>query len=527
MTAPGASGHDRSASQGWIARLVASHAVLAAGVGLIGGIGIAFIGARISPLLGLAGVLGAGATAFFLRFPVLALYALAFAVPVERFGRISDDTSTFTLSITRGIGVLAMMALVPVLVMHRRRPFVNGALLLWTVFTGICLLTLTYTSDLIPGVRVAAGYVGNILFLFTVMNLVRGDTVEETRHRAHITIIWWLVASTAVALYSIYDWHLGSGRTGGIPVTDINPQAGAQLAEYRWSTVWMDSAEEMTLGGLSIRRSMGSTSHAAVFGINLIMSIPFYFYVICRERGRALAALMWVGLAASLYCVLLTNTRATLAVAIGVMGLCVLFRLVRITSAMIMGGIVLVLVAPFALPEDIFDRVLDWKNYSTTRSAAMQIRLDYWVAGRHAIADHWLLGNGMGNQRVVLDYLRNPIEGKSHMHNIYLQTLMDVGVVGWAVFLAFLGVVVRSSVRAMRIFRAIGDRPSHEFMSAAVVLIIGVLVYGLQVDVFYFPLKAWWLVLGLVFVMSHHAEQAAKSIQSPPRNTDDHATAHA
>lgn len=501
----------RSALDRWIARALEMPLLVAAAVGGIGGAAIAFLGARISPMLGIAAVLGAGAGVLFLRFPILALYALAFCVPIERFGRISDDTAAFSISVTRGVGLLALASLVPVLVMRKRQPFINNALLLWCAFTSVGLLTLAYTSDLIPGVRIASGYVGNILFLFTVMNLVRGDSLEQTRARAHITVLWWLIASTAVALYSIYDWHFGSGTTGGIPVTDINPQAGAQLAEHRWSTVWLDSAEEMTLGGLSIRRSMGSTSHAAVFGINLIMSIPFYLYAISRERGRILEPLMWIGLAASMYCVLLTNTRATLACAVGVLGLCVLYKIVRITPAMIIGGIVLVLIAPFALPEDIFDRVLDWKNYSATRSAAMQIRLDYWVAGRQAIADHWLLGNGLGNQRVVLDYLRNPIEGKSHMHNIYLQTLMDVGVIGWAIFIAFLAVVVRSAARATRIFRMLRDRASYDFMAASMVLIIGVLVYGLQVDVFYFPLKAWWLILGMVFVMHRHAESLAAS----------------
>jgi O-antigen ligase len=385
---------------------------------------------------------------------------------------------------------------------------VNVPLWLWSGFTALGLLTLTYTNDLIPGVRIASGYVGNILVLFTVMNLVRGDTLDETRRRADIAILYWLAASTAVAAYSIWDWHFGSGRTGGIPVTSLDPQAGAQLAKYRWATVWIDSAEEQTLGGLSIRRSMGSTSHAAVFGINLIMSLPFYLYVIARERGKGflLSGLMWLGLAASMYCVLLTNTRATLAAAIGVLGLSVMLKLVRITPVMILGGIALVLLGPLVLPVDIFERVLDWKNYSTTRSAAMSIRLDYWGSGWRAITEHPIMGNGLGNQRVVLEYLKNPIEGKSHMHNIYLTTLMDVGVFGWMVFLGFLIATVRACVRARRIFRTIGDIASYQMMSATLVLMIGVLVYGMQVDVFYFPLKAWWLVIGMMFVMSRHAE---------------------
>ena len=502
------------------ARLRGSPLVLAVCTGLVGGVGVAFLGNAISPMLGVAAVVAAGVTAYFLRFPTLALYALAFSVPVERFGRISDDTSAFTLSVTRGVGLLSLAALVPVLVMGRRRPFVNGPLGWWCAFVAVGLLTLTYTSDLTPGVRIAGGHLGNILFMFTVMNLAMSDSVEESRRRSRIAILLWLLASTLVALYSIYDWHYGSGQTGGIPISETDPQAGAQLAEFRWSTVWIDSAEKETLGGLSIRRSMGSTSHAAVFGINLIMTIPFFFYLIRHCASRWIKWVMWAGLAASMYCVLLTNTRATLALAVGILGLCVILRLVRITPVFIIGGIAAALAAPFFLPEDIFERVLDLRNYQTSKSQAMSIRLEYWGAGLRAIADHWVMGNGLANQRVVLDYLEHPFEGKSHMHNIYLQTLMDVGVFGWGLFLMFLASTVRCCTRARRIFVTAGNKEDADMLTSALVMMIGVLIYGLQVDVFFFPLKGWWMVLGLVYVMARHGQLLVAERDAALRTAD-------
>jgi hypothetical protein len=59
---------------------------------------------------------------------------------------------------------------------------------------------------------------------------------------------------------------------------------------------------------------MGSTSLAAVFGINLLMSLPFFMYFIRVPREMTFRGLMLVGLAATLYCLLLTNTRSAILV---------------------------------------------------------------------------------------------------------------------------------------------------------------------------------------------------------------------
>jgi hypothetical protein len=97
------------------------------------------------------------------------------------------------------------------------------------------------TSNLEGGQQIASGAFGNVLLLVTMNRLAYADSFAETLRRATLAINLWLLASTAVCAYSIYDWHFDSGAIGGIPIDSVDPQAGAQLLEHRWSTVWLDT----------------------------------------------------------------------------------------------------------------------------------------------------------------------------------------------------------------------------------------------------------------------------------------------
>jgi len=472
---------------------------MALGVG--GGLLFAFGAQRISPMAAVAGIAGIGFILLLLRIPLLGLTVLAAMIPVERFGRLTDDTATFTISIMRILGMLVVFAIVASHLRNRRPVIIGTPLVLWCVCVGFALVSMTYSTDIEGGIAIASGEFGNILFLFAIANLVYADNIEELLSRARLAILVWLVSSTMMALYSIGDWHFGSGVAGGIPINEVDPQAGAQLTKYRWATVWQDTAEA-SLGGLPLRRSMGPTSHAAVFGINLLMSLPFFIYALRSDRFRgATRALMAVGLMASCYCILLTNTRAVMVFAALTMMLCVFWGLLQIRRWMIVGGFIGIVLVIAVMPADVFNRAFDLSNYTVANSEAIRVRLDYYQAGLRAISDHWLAGVGVGNSHVMLEYLKNPIGGRSTMHNIYLQTALDVGVFGLSVFLCFVGTLLLWANRVARVLRHVDDGDDYRLVVAIRVMMVIVLLFGLQVDVFFFPLKAWWLAAGIVIAL--------------------------
>jgi hypothetical protein len=52
-------------------------------------------------------------------------------------------------------------------------------------------------------------------------------------------------------------------------------------------------------------------------------------------------------------------------------------------------------------------------------------------------------------------------------------------------------------------------------MVACQIATLGVLCYGVQVDVFHFPLKGWWLVAGITCVMYRFARAMGRRPNPP------------
>jgi O-antigen ligase len=166
--------------------------------------------------------------------------------------------------------------------------------------------------------------------------------------------------------------------------------------------------------------------------------------------------------------------------------------------------VALVLVVLAIAPVDIYNRVLDVSNYSPEHAATLRIRLAYWQAAARIIEENWLTGIGAGNELAVPRYVTIDTPEQTNVHNDYLQTTMETGVFGALLFFSLLAFLLRQSLRAAA---AVRGRPAFEsdywFLVACQVAMIATLVYGLQVDVFHFPLKGWWLVAGLVCVKAH------------------------
>src|SRR5262249_17261860 len=130
------------------------------------------------------------------------------------------------------------------------------------------------------------------------------------------------------------------------------------------------------------------------------------------------------------------------------------------------------------------------------------LRLRFWEAGWTGFTKNWLFGSGLGNQLVVPKYVRVVSPRRISAHNEYLNMLVEVGIVGFALFFATVAVIVRASVRAASLLKRLpGRKEQYWFMIAAQVTLIAGLLDGIQVDVFHFPLKGWWLIAGLSLAM--------------------------
>jgi len=201
--------------------------VLAGCCGLIGGGILVVAASNLSPViagLAMCGLLVAVAIMF---SPSLGLLLTAAVIPIERLGRLTADTNMYTVSLMRIIGLLALASFL-VHAVHRKWKFRFGKpFFAYLVYCGLAILTVFYTTDPLSTVRSGSAILGNLIFFFLVINMVRSWRLTKA------ALLVWLASSVLVGVYTMYDWHFGRA---------VNVQRIGEL-QARFQTVYSDTAE--------------------------------------------------------------------------------------------------------------------------------------------------------------------------------------------------------------------------------------------------------------------------------------------
>jgi hypothetical protein len=462
-----------------------------AAAGIAGGPVLVFLGTQASPLVAAALMVGGVAAGAVAIWPIAGFLLTALVVPLERIGRFTNDSSMYTISLMRALGMLTLGALLLHTFLGRRRIALPRPVVWYGLYTVVAMVTLVYTTDWLSSVRAIAAMLGNLLFFFLVVNMVR-----EPAH-ARWAVILWLACTVAIGVFTIYQWH----NPSAVVHDDPRNATGERSTDQRFSTVLNDVSEFQMLR--TVPRAIGTTSAAAVYGINLLLTLPFFGYLFKVLRGPARGAVA-AGAAIVCYNVFLTNTRAAV-ITLGVTGaLIVCYRLVRIRlGGVLVAALLSAAVLPFA-PSALYTRIFDVSRYSLAGSDTLRVRLSYWEEALEIFADNWLLGVGIGNQAELPRRLsaRMQMPPNSTVHNEYLQSLLETGLLGYPLLVAFVVCLHRRCRAAEQLHRRAGDDELVWLLVAARVAFWTVLFYAVQVDVLHFPLKGWWLAMGLVVVMS-------------------------
>lgn len=472
----------------------ASTRLFPAAVGTTAGALLVLLGTAASPVLAAAVVAGLVVVGVIVAFPYWGFLLTAAVVPLERIGRFTDDSSMTTVSLMRVVGTLALGAVLVHLLMRRKKVVITLPAMLYTGYFVVGLLTLAHTTDYEFGVRSSFAILGNLLFFLLVVNIVKRP------EHARAAIVCWLLSTTAIGVFTIYQWH----NPGAVITEDRFNSTGERSSEERFSTVLSDQSEYQLLDGTP--RALGTSSHPAVYAINLILTLPFFAYAYRTVPHRLVRLLIAAAGAITCYNVVLANTRAALLTMAIVLVLLATMRLVRVTAMGVGAMVVAAALSIPLVPGAIWDRVLDVSNYSLERSETLRARLTYWNEALSMLSDSWLLGIGIGNQTELPRRLseRMYMPPNSTVHNEYLQSLLETGLLGYPLLVAFIVVLYRRSKAAEHDFFKAGSSGDALLLRASRVALLAVLVYGLQVDVLHFPLKGWWLAMGIVAALYEH-----------------------
>lgn len=473
-------------SRGRQTRLLAFGAL----VGCAGAALTAVLANAASPVIAAVGVVGLVVAGAMLASPRFAIMAVCFSVPFERIGRLTNDYDAVAVSVNRMLGVVALASLLLHVALKKQKLRFPLPFFLYLGYTSMALLSNAWAYSPEETFRQCFAILGNLLFFFVVLNLV--PSYAEGKK----AVVVWLVATMLAGFYSLGDYYLATGSN-----TVGDAQMG--LTSQRGTTVVSDGSEIRSLG-VNVRRLFGTTAHPTLFGLNNLMAVPFFIWAI--RWGRRTFRLFWfVGLVVSVFCVMLSNTRAVFLLAGFTLVYCLWRGLWRPNIQAVIALAVLGLaVVPF-IPQDVYLRALDPSLYTAERGDSIRVRFKFWAKSWELIQETWTHGIGVGNETTLLQRITDENTGylspsglRASAHNEYIWVMVEVGIVGYLLFWSFIYAVTRSSFRAAALVRRLAGRTEeYDFLIGCQVIMVGILLFALQSEAFHYPLKTWWLLSGI------------------------------
>lgn len=274
----------------------------------------------------------------------------------------------------------------------------NAWVLVFALVIGICAVT---SISLEESRNIALLMIAFVLSYFVVIN-----TIENKKQFKFILYVF-SIAAVITAFYGLYQYMFG----------DLYSQA------------WLDKEmfEDIKM------RVYSTFENPNVYGEYLILAIPIIVGLLWTEKG-IFKKLFWLGsLGVTMLALALTFSRGCwlgIILAIGLLA-------IMIDRRFILLGIVALLFLPFVLPESIINRFLSIGNMGDSSTS---YRVYIWMGTLAMLADYWFSGIGLGItsfNTIYPIYSYNNISAP-HSHNLYLQLVVEFGIVGLIVFLGML-----------------------------------------------------------------------------------------
>jgi len=241
--------------------------------------------------------------------------------------------------------------------------------------------------------------------------------------------------------------------------------------------------------GASVYRPNALTGDPNHLGIELLVPLlvltPLYLRL---ERGRPLKPALAVLLGFLLLVELATLSRSgLLGLGAGLLVLAAPYRHLLVSRALLvpLTGVAGVLGVVVATRFDFFEQVIRSRATASDRSAELRFQIYGYIPD--VLADKPLFGLGLNNFSVFFEF----VTGRTNFgpHSFYVATLVETGLIGTALFAAFLVYLFRRLGRLRELGRTLASpriRPLAWGLTAALVGTIAANAFYLTMSFYYF-----------------------------------------
>ncbi len=310
-------------------------------------------------------------------------------------------------------------------------------------------------------IRPALVYCVFMLGYFLVVNLIR------SREWILRCVLGVTASCTVVALYGLFQYFFGYA-----------------------DTIWHDTQLFEDISG----RVVSTFENPNVLSEYLIMCIPIILAVSMLYKAPKHRMSLVCSLVAAIGCLICTWSRgAWLGFLIGI----IFFMLMqnKNTLVVLFLGAFTVPALPHVLPQSIVSRFASIGNMS---DGSTVYRSGVWSAAVEMIKDYWRSGIGIGEEaftKIYRLYAFSGIEGAAHSHSLYMQILIELGIVGFIAFAAVIFIWAQSTFT----FHVSERRLEKLYSNAIFCGIVAVLIQGMT-DYIWYNYRVFlmfWLLVGL------------------------------
>lgn len=240
----------------------------------------------------------------------------------------------------------------------------------------------------------------------------------------------------------------------------------------------------------------------------LILFIPFFVPLFIASAKKTVKLLTAASFAVCIAALAMTYSRSCW---VGFAISAVLFVLLYDKRLIIPAAFAVLLAVPF-MPETIMNRIF---TIGSMNDSSNSYRIYIWDSCLRMIKDFGLTGLGMGPasfKAVYPDYAASVAITAPHSHMLYMELVLEMGLMGFISFFAYMYVVVKRTAGAMRKM----DNELRTFAIAGLSSLLGIAFVCCAEYVWFYPrvMFAFWIIPALCLASARIAarERGAERI---------------
>ena len=280
----------------------------------------------------------------------------------------------------------------------------------------VAILFISAAISFVPmiSLRIFLIYAAFISFYFVMINMV------ENRKQFYALLVTFVVSGALVSLYGLMQYYFNVGIT----------------------QAWTDEEMFATIG----TRVFSTLENPNVLGTYLLLVIPVTIALMWSSK-RWLTKIVFTGIVGIMFVTLLLTYSRGCWIAIMIAAA----MYITFVKGKLWG--LALLAIPFVpmiltlLPANVVERLTSIGNLEDTSS---NYRMNIWLGSLTMIRDWWVSGIGLGTDAFMQVYPFYAFSAAfaSHSHNLYMQILVENGIVGFLLFATVIVFAMKSLSRA-------------------------------------------------------------------------------